>query len=128
MGFGFIVSAALPALHHAERPADSLMSSGLGILIGAGSVFAVLQLGKLLFGRFRVPLGEGESAIFSESALHLPDEIAPYEEIFFRNSDTIRLHREELSARPLLRWRLARRSQCRALSRRISWHRSSARW
>jgi len=92
VAFGFIVSAALPALHHAGRPADSLMSSGLGILVGAGSVFAVLQLGKLLFGRLRVPLGEGESVIFTESALHLPDEVAPYDEIFFRNSDTIRLH------------------------------------
>ena len=93
---GFIVSAALPALHHLERPADSLMASGLGILVGAGSVFAVLQLGKLLFGKVRVPLEEGEIAIFTESALHLPDEVWPYEEIFFRNSDTIRLHAKRL--------------------------------
>jgi len=42
---GFIVSAGLPALHHVTRPAESLMASGLGILVGAGSVFAVLQLG-----------------------------------------------------------------------------------
>ena len=93
---GFIVSAALPALHHLERPADSLMASGLGILGGAGSVFAVLQLGKLLFGKVRVPLEEGEIAIFTESAVHLPDEVWPYEEIFFRNSDTIRLHAKRL--------------------------------
>ncbi|MFQ3168219.1 MAG: leader peptidase (prepilin peptidase)/N-methyltransferase [Limisphaerales bacterium] len=93
---GFIVSAALPALHHLERPADSLMASGLGILVGAGAVFAVLQLGKLLFGRMRVPLGEGESATFTESALHLPGEVVPFEEIFFRNSDTIRLHAKRL--------------------------------
>ena len=93
---GFIVSAGLPALHHVTRPADSLMASGLGILVGAGSVFAVLQLGKLLFGKIRVPLEEGESATFTESALHLPDEIVPFEEIFFRNSDTIRLHAKRL--------------------------------
>ena len=106
---GFLVSAALPALGVAlhnttkfvsgqweivslEHPAESLMASGLGILVGAGAVFAVLQLGKLLFGRMRVPLGEGESATFTESVLHLPDEVVPYEEICFRNSDTIRLH------------------------------------
>ena len=105
VAFGFIVSAALPALHYTtkvvqgewiivslERPAESLMASGLGILVGAGSVFAVLQLGKLLFGKVRMTLGEGESATFTESVLHLPDEVVPYEEIFFRNSDTIRLH------------------------------------
>ena len=93
---GFIVSAGLPALHHVTRPADSLMASGLGILVGAGSVFGVLQLGKLLFGKVRVPLEEGESATFTESALHLPGEIVPFEEIFFRNSDTIRLHAKRL--------------------------------
>ena len=93
---GFIVSAGLPALHHVTRPADSLMASGLGILVGAGSVFAVLQLGKLLFGKVRVPLEEGESATFTESALHLPGEIVPFEEIFFRNSDTIRIHAKRL--------------------------------
>ena len=93
---GFIVSAGLPALHHVTRPAESLMASGLGILVGAGSVFAVLQLGKLLFGKVRVPLEEGESATFTESALHLPGEVVPFEEIFFRNSDTIRLHAKRL--------------------------------
>ena len=72
------------------------MASGLGILVGAGSVFAVLQLGKLLFGKVRVPLEEGESATFTESALHLPGEVVPFEEIFFRNSDTIRLHAKRL--------------------------------
>jgi len=89
---GFLVSAALPALHDFVKPTDSLMSSGLGILVGAGSVFAVLQLGKLLFGKVRMPLEEDESATFTESALHLPNEVVPYEEIFFRNSDTIRLY------------------------------------
>jgi leader peptidase (prepilin peptidase)/N-methyltransferase len=93
---GFIVSAGLPALHHVTRPADSLMASGLGILVGAGSVFGVLQLGKLLFGKVRVPLEEDESATFTESALHLPGEIVPFEEIFFRNSDTIRFHAKRL--------------------------------
>ena len=93
---GFIVSAGLPALHHVTLPAKSLMASGLGILVGAGSVFAVLQLGKLLFGKVREPLEEGESATFTESALHLPGEVVPFEEIFFRNSDTIRLHAKRL--------------------------------
>ena len=89
---GFLVSAALPALHGVAKPTNSLMASGLGILVGAGSVFAMLQLGKLLFGKVKVPLEEGESVTFTESALHLPGEVMPYEEIFFRNSDTIRLH------------------------------------
>ena len=41
-------------------------------------------------------LEEGESVTFTESALHLPEEVVPYEEIFFRNSDTISLHAKRL--------------------------------
>ena len=93
---GFLISAALPALNDVDKPTDSLMISGLGILVGAGSVFAVLQLGKLLFGKFRMTLEEGKSVTFTESALYLPEEVVPYEEIFFRNSDTIRLHAKRL--------------------------------
>ena len=93
---GFLVSAALPSLHEAESATASLTASGLGILVGGGSVLAVLQLGKWFFGKTRVPLEENETAIFTETALHLPGEVAPYEDIFFRNSDTLRFHAKRL--------------------------------
>ena len=70
---GFLVSAALPSLHGLENATASLTASGLGILVGGGSVLAVLQLGKWFFGKTTVPLEKEDIAIFTESALHLPD-------------------------------------------------------
>ena len=93
---GFLISAGLPLLHEAESATASLTSSGLGILVGGGSVLAVLQLGKWFFGKTTVPLEKEDIAIFTESDLHLPGDVIPYEEIFFRNSDTLRFHANRL--------------------------------
>ena len=93
---GFLISAGLPLLHEAESATASLTASGLGILVGGGSVLAVLQLGKWFFGKTTVQLEKEDIAIFTESELHLPGEVIPYEDIFFRNSDTLRFHANRL--------------------------------
>ena len=61
----------------------------IGIAAGAGIVYAVLRLGKLMFGRQTIKLsGEGKIT-FTETALCLPDQQIPYEEIFYRKTDAI---------------------------------------
>ncbi len=89
---GFIISFALPVLHDQKGTAGSIKQSLLGIAVGAGIVYAILRLGKLMFGRQKLAL-EGETKIvFSETALVLPDKSIPYEEVFYRRSDVIRVH------------------------------------
>jgi len=48
---GFVISFFLPQLHGTNSLKVGLERSALGIAIGAGIVYAVLRLGKLLFGR-----------------------------------------------------------------------------
>ncbi len=88
---GFLCSLAVPALHGVKTPAAGLTSSIVGIMIGGGVVLAILQLGKLLFGRQKIELAPGSRVLFTEHVLVLPDRELPYEEIFFRESDTIRV-------------------------------------
>lgn len=86
---GFILSIFLPQMHGVIRWSESAVWSLLGIAAGAGIVYAVLRLGKLLFGRQKVEL-DGETKIhFTESSLVLPDAEIPYGEIFYRRTDTI---------------------------------------
>ncbi len=86
---GFICSFCVPALHGVVSVTDSLLQSFLGIAVGGGLVYAVLRGGKLLFGRQKIGL-EGESTIyFTETALQLPGQEIPYEDLFYRNSDVI---------------------------------------
>jgi len=68
---------------------QGLGQSLLGILVGGGVVYAVLRLGKLLFGRQKIPLASATRIVFTETALCLPDKEIPYEEIFYRKTDAI---------------------------------------
>lgn len=86
---GLILSMLIPALHGVHRWSEGAVMSLLGIAVGAGAVYAVLRLGKLLFGRQKIKLGGDAKIIFTETALCLPDETIPYEEIFYRKTDAI---------------------------------------
>ncbi len=88
---GFLLSLALPALHGETMATTSLIRSLLGIGVGGGLVYFILRMGKLLFGRQKIELPPDTRIVFSESAVHLPDRDIPYEEIFYRQSDTIRM-------------------------------------
>jgi leader peptidase (prepilin peptidase)/N-methyltransferase len=86
---GFAISFFLPQLHGAKSVGQGLGQSAIGIIVGGGIVYAVLRLGKLLFGRQKLKFDGEKKIIFTETALCLPDQEIPYEEIFYRKTDTI---------------------------------------
>lgn len=88
---GFVCSFLVPALHQADFLTTAMKRSCFGILAGAGVIYALLRLGKLLFGRQKLQLPENTQIIFSETAVHLPDKDIPFEELFYRQSDVITL-------------------------------------
>jgi len=88
---GFLVSLAFPELHHTQYRPLALQTSAIGILVGLGSIFAMLKFGKLLFGRQRIVPEPGEKVIFGENSVMVGDKSFPYEEIFFRTTDIINI-------------------------------------
>jgi leader peptidase (prepilin peptidase)/N-methyltransferase len=86
---GFVISFFLPSLHGTRSLGEGMERSLIGIAVGAGIVRAVLELGKLLFGREKIKLPGETKITFSETALCLPDKEIPYEEIFNRETDAI---------------------------------------
>jgi leader peptidase (prepilin peptidase)/N-methyltransferase len=93
---GFVISLFLPQLHGVHRSSESAVMCLFGIAVGAGIVYAVLRLGKLLFGRQKVKLADQARIAFTETAIHLPDQEVPYEEIFYRKSDVIVLEAKKV--------------------------------
>jgi leader peptidase (prepilin peptidase) / N-methyltransferase len=89
MAVGFVASFFIPALHGASALNVGMRRGFIGALVGAGTVYAVLRLGKWLFGRQRVKLPAETRIVFGETAVHLPDKEIPYEELFYRPSDAI---------------------------------------
>jgi leader peptidase (prepilin peptidase) / N-methyltransferase len=88
---GFVLSMFVPALHQASSLAGGMRESLVGIGFGAGLVYFVLRAGKLIFGRQKVVLPADARIQFGEHAVHLPDKDIPYEDIFYRESDAIKL-------------------------------------
>jgi leader peptidase (prepilin peptidase) / N-methyltransferase len=86
---GLVLSFLLPQLQDASLHRYGLLHSFIGAAVGAGIIYAVLRLGKLLFGRQRLKLPEETRIVFSETALHLPDREISYDELFYRKSDAI---------------------------------------
>ncbi len=86
---GFICSLVVPAIHQAPTTPLSLERCFVGIIAGAGLVYGILRLGKLLYGRQKFELAPNTRVYFTETTVKLPDQDIPYEEIFYRKSDTI---------------------------------------
>ena len=86
---GFAASFFLPALQNARTLGEGMARSLLGAVVGAGIIYAILRLGKLLFGRQRVKLPLDTKIVFTETSVRLPDKEIPYEELFYRKSDVI---------------------------------------
>lgn len=94
---GFFCSFFVPQMHGESTATAGMLKSVLGMIAGGGFFYLIVRLGKLAFGRQRIALADpaksGDARIvFSESALHLPEHDIPYEDIFYRRSDTVVLH------------------------------------
>ena len=82
MVVGFLASLALPALHggNATRP-EALLQSGVGLAVGGGLIFALLNGGKLLFGKKQLDLPAGSTVTFHDTELELPGDRVPLERV-----------------------------------------------
>jgi leader peptidase (prepilin peptidase)/N-methyltransferase len=96
MVVGVLISAVVPALHETGARTLSVRQSLLGVVVGAGIIYGILRLGKLLFGRQRFALEPGTKVVFTETAVVLPEQQIPYDEIFYRKTDAIEVEAERV--------------------------------
>ena len=89
---GVACSLIAPQLHGTESRLDALLTSLIGLGVGFGAVWAIVLLGKLFLGKQVFDVEEGEQLVFTDEALIFSDGEMPYEDIFYRKSDTIRFH------------------------------------
>ncbi len=89
IGVGFLCSLAVPVLHGTEIRAEAMRASFWGILVGGGVVYAIVRIGKWVFGRQRFNLGEDTTIVFGEEGVTLPGQNIPYEEMFYRKTDVV---------------------------------------
>ena len=100
---GLMLAFFVPASHLSfpgfrpwQAPGPAMRDSVVGMIVGAGVVYGILRVGKWLFGRYKLALPPGTRILFTETALKLPDGEIPYDELFYRSSDTIRIEAEKV--------------------------------
>jgi leader peptidase (prepilin peptidase)/N-methyltransferase len=100
---GLILAFFAPASHLTfpqfqpmASPGAAMRDSVVGMIVGAGVVYGILRLGKLLFGRYKIALAAGSRIFFTETSLRLPAEEMPYGELFYRAGDMIRFEAERV--------------------------------
>jgi leader peptidase (prepilin peptidase)/N-methyltransferase len=89
---GFVLSVLVPQLHCPPKAVSvvaSIKASLIGLAVGGGVIYAILRIGKLMFGRQKVVLPAETRIVFGETAVILPDREIPYEELFYRKSDAV---------------------------------------
>jgi leader peptidase (prepilin peptidase)/N-methyltransferase len=69
-----------------------LLRSFIGMAVGAGVVYLIVRMGKLMFGRQHIELPPNTRIVFTETGVVLPDKEIPFEDLFYRKSDVITLH------------------------------------
>ena len=94
---GVLLSGVVPGMHNTTLASRSVLQSLLGLGVGAGVVYAILRLGKLLFGRQRYELPPETKVRFEETKLVMPAQEIHYEEIFYRPSDTLYVQAQTVS-------------------------------
>jgi leader peptidase (prepilin peptidase)/N-methyltransferase len=86
---GVVVSLVAPRLHGTDVVLGAFERALAGAVVGFLITYAVLRLGKLLFGRQVIKLGPETRVVFRETGVELEGEVTPYEDIFYRPSDRI---------------------------------------
>jgi len=89
---GFVFSFLVPSLQGESSLTSAMRNSLLGMGLGAGSIYALLRGGKLVFGRKRKKFPPDTRIIFTETDLVLPDEAISYGELLYRKTDAIKFH------------------------------------
>jgi leader peptidase (prepilin peptidase)/N-methyltransferase len=93
---GVVLSVIAPGIHAQEFVWPALKASLIGAGVGAGTILALVELGKLWLGRQRFELPANSPLIFTESDLHLTDRVLAYDEVFNRASDALVFHASRL--------------------------------
>ncbi len=87
---GLVLAAVFPPLVGQTIWYKGWLWSFVGLLVGGLSVWAIVEVGKFLFGRRKVPLDPGTAITIADKQLTVLDEVVKWDELFMRDSDRIR--------------------------------------
>ena len=86
---GLICATLYPPLVGMAIWYEGLFWSLVGALTGGFFIYLIIEAGKLMFGRLKVPVPDGTVVVFADGGVQFLEEAAKWDEIFLRASDKI---------------------------------------
>ena len=93
---GLLLSTLYPPLMHTDSVLHSLGRSLLGMLVGGSVLMVIVEVGKLIFGRHKIPLDPDTKIVVADGKLRVGDEEMAWLDLFYRESDAIEFHAKSL--------------------------------
>jgi leader peptidase (prepilin peptidase) / N-methyltransferase len=93
---GLLLSTLYPPLMRAHSVPHSLGRSFLGMLTGGAVLMVIVEVGKLIFGRHKIPLDPDTQIVVTGEKLCIGDEEMAWPDLFYRESDAIEFHAKSL--------------------------------
>ncbi len=94
---GFVASVLYPPLMNADTVGAAALRSASGILVGGLTLFLVVEVGKIFFGKRKVQLPADTKVVIENGAITLDDETIPWHDMFYRESDRIEFYAKTLT-------------------------------
>lgn len=89
IALGFVASLLYWPLHGAPSLGSAALRSFLGIVVGGLSLYLIVEVGKIFFGKRKVPLPAGTPVVIAEQTITFGDEQIAWHDMFYRDSDRI---------------------------------------
>jgi len=89
---GVVLSLAYPPLMGKTTAAEAGIQSLLGALCGGAVLYAVVEGGKLLFGKQKIALEPGTQIVIADGKVTIAPDEWLWEDLFYRASDRITFH------------------------------------
>jgi len=93
---GLLLSALYPPLMNADSPLRALGCSFFGMLTGAAVLMVIVEVGKLIFGKQKIPLDPDTKILIADQKLRIGDEEMAWPDLFYRESDAIEFQAKTL--------------------------------
>lgn len=96
IGAGLVCSILFPVLHDQSTRGGALVQGILGAGVGWSITYAILRLGKMLFGKQTISLEPNTRIQFGETSLKIGEEETDYGEMLYRPTDKIEIQAKEV--------------------------------
>lgn len=93
---GLVLATVYPPLLEQRSWYQGLAWSSVGLVAGGAILYVIVEVGKWIFGKRKIPLDDSTDVRIAEGKLWVGEEATRWDELFMRPTDRVEFHAEQL--------------------------------